>query len=61
VEIKALGLVRERIRKLPADKQEHLAELARNVAERSGLRLASLTWDRPLEKIFFWAVGQDGD
>jgi len=57
VEIKALGLVRERIRKLPADKQEHLAELARNVAVRSGLRLASLTWDRPLEKLFFWAVG----
>jgi hypothetical protein len=61
VEIKALGLVRERIRKLPANKQEHLAELARNVAERSGLRLASLTWDRPLEKLSFWAVGQVGD
>jgi hypothetical protein len=61
VEIKALGLVRERIRKLPANKQEHLAELARNVAERSGLRLASLTWDRPLEKLSFWAVGQAGD
>jgi hypothetical protein len=61
VEIKALGLVRERIRKLPANKQEHLAELARNVAERSGLRLASLTRGRPLEKLFFWAVGQAGD
>lgn len=60
-EIKALGLVRERIRKLPADKQEHLAELARNVAVRSRLRLASLTWDRPLEKLFFRAVGQAGD
>jgi hypothetical protein len=60
-ELDALGLVLERIRKLPADKQEHLAELARNVAERSGLRLASLTWDRPLEKLFFRAVGQAGD
>ncbi len=48
----ALGLVRERVRKLPPDKKEHLAELARNVAERLGLSLASLDWDRPLERLF---------
>jgi len=57
----ALGLVRERVRKLPADKKEQLTELARNVAERLGLRLASLTWDRPLQKLFSCTVGQARD